>query len=414
MYDDDRDALAAEYVLGTLSADERDQAEALLVIDPGFAEIVRVWERRLGELNVMVEAVEPPAEVWNRVKTEIAIAGPPMSAEVEKVWTAGIAPAGGTSLGENLPPQSGPTAEPVAEPEPAMDLVPDLTSELAAELAAAPEMAEAAEASISPDEPVSAVDEPSLVEALAAQLMPAQDSEPTIEGENAESEVPEEELLPPELLAAQRLAYESPATERLQPRPPVPEILPSDGGRSADGRIRRLQQGVQRWRMIAVAMSAIAVVLAAFTAVSQFVPGFFLAGPVPQPVAAARPQPAAQRYTAVLQQEPTAPAFLITVDPQTKSFTVRTVSATPEAGRSYELWVMSSKYPAPRSLGRVGGEPFVSRPLPAGYDSDAVLSASYMVSLEPAGGSPTGAPTGPILFRGKTVESVPASPPPGS
>lgn len=59
MYDDDRDALAAEYVLGTLSADEREQAEALLVIDPGFAEIVRVWERRLGELNVMVEAVEP-------------------------------------------------------------------------------------------------------------------------------------------------------------------------------------------------------------------------------------------------------------------------------------------------------------------------------------------------------------------
>ena len=42
MYDDDRDALAAEYVLGTLSADERDQAEALLAIDPGFAEIVRL------------------------------------------------------------------------------------------------------------------------------------------------------------------------------------------------------------------------------------------------------------------------------------------------------------------------------------------------------------------------------------
>ena len=71
MYDDDRDALAAEYVLGTLSADERDQAEALLVIDPGFAEIVRVWERRLGELNVMVEAVEPPPDVWDRIKTEI-------------------------------------------------------------------------------------------------------------------------------------------------------------------------------------------------------------------------------------------------------------------------------------------------------------------------------------------------------
>src|ERR1700757_3349810 len=71
MYDDDRDALAAEYVLGTLSADEREQAEALLAIDPGFAEIVLVWERRLGEVNVMVAAVEPPPGVWNKITTEI-------------------------------------------------------------------------------------------------------------------------------------------------------------------------------------------------------------------------------------------------------------------------------------------------------------------------------------------------------
>ena len=71
MYDDDRDALAAEYVLGTLAADEREQAEALLVIDPGFAEIVRVWERRLGELNVMVEAVDPPPDLWDKIRGEI-------------------------------------------------------------------------------------------------------------------------------------------------------------------------------------------------------------------------------------------------------------------------------------------------------------------------------------------------------
>ena len=62
MYDDAQDALAAEYVLGTLSADEREHAEALLALDPGFAASVRLWERRLGELNVMVEAVEPPPE----------------------------------------------------------------------------------------------------------------------------------------------------------------------------------------------------------------------------------------------------------------------------------------------------------------------------------------------------------------
>ena len=48
MYDDDRDALAAEYVLGTLSADERTQAETLMAIDPAFDAVVRQWEKRLG------------------------------------------------------------------------------------------------------------------------------------------------------------------------------------------------------------------------------------------------------------------------------------------------------------------------------------------------------------------------------
>ncbi len=68
MFEEDQDTLAAEYVLGTLSAEEREHAEALLSFDPGFEAAVRQWERRLGELNVMVEAVEPPTEVWDKIK----------------------------------------------------------------------------------------------------------------------------------------------------------------------------------------------------------------------------------------------------------------------------------------------------------------------------------------------------------
>ena len=72
MFDEDQDTLAAEYVLGTLSAEEREHAEALLSFDPGFEAAVRQWERRLGELNVMVEAVEPPTELWNKIKQEVS------------------------------------------------------------------------------------------------------------------------------------------------------------------------------------------------------------------------------------------------------------------------------------------------------------------------------------------------------
>ena len=113
---------------------------------------------------------------------------------------------------------------------------------------------------------------------------------------------------------------------------------------------------------------------------------------------------------AVLQQEPTAPAFLLTVDPQNRTMTVRRMTAAADPGRSYELWLIASNSAKPRSLGLVGAEEFTTRPLPADFDADAMRAASYAVSLEPAGGSPSGVPTGPILFTGKMVESLPGSP----
>lgn len=88
MYDDDLDALAAEYVLGTLASDERTRVEALIGVDPGFVDLVHQWERRLGELNVMVEAVEPSAEIWDKIKSGIVTV-----AQVEAVGSGPLAPA---------------------------------------------------------------------------------------------------------------------------------------------------------------------------------------------------------------------------------------------------------------------------------------------------------------------------------
>jgi hypothetical protein len=51
-------------------------ADGLIAGDPAFAELVRQWERRLGELNVMVEAVEPPPQVWDRIKSGLGQPAP--------------------------------------------------------------------------------------------------------------------------------------------------------------------------------------------------------------------------------------------------------------------------------------------------------------------------------------------------
>ena len=76
-YSEDHIALAAEYALGTLDAEERAQVETMMSVDPEFTAIVQAWEFRLGVLNQMVGSVEPPAELWERIRTAIGIAGEP-------------------------------------------------------------------------------------------------------------------------------------------------------------------------------------------------------------------------------------------------------------------------------------------------------------------------------------------------
>jgi anti-sigma-K factor RskA len=75
-YSEDHIALAAEYALGTLDADERAQVETMMSVDKEFTAMVRAWEYRLGVLNQMVGSVEPRAEVWDRIRTAVGIAEP--------------------------------------------------------------------------------------------------------------------------------------------------------------------------------------------------------------------------------------------------------------------------------------------------------------------------------------------------
>ena len=75
-YSEDHIALAAEYALGTLDADERAQVEAMMAVDTEFTGIVHAWEYRLGVLNQMVGSVEPRPIVWENIRAAVGHSGP--------------------------------------------------------------------------------------------------------------------------------------------------------------------------------------------------------------------------------------------------------------------------------------------------------------------------------------------------
>jgi anti-sigma-K factor RskA len=75
-YSEDHIALAAEYALGTLDADERAQVETMMSVDKDFTAMVAAWEQKLAALNQMVGSVEPRPLVWDNIKTAIGLSEP--------------------------------------------------------------------------------------------------------------------------------------------------------------------------------------------------------------------------------------------------------------------------------------------------------------------------------------------------
>ena len=282
MSDDDNtdtpEMLAAEYVLGTLASNEREHAQALIENDPAFAQLVRTWELRLGQLHAMVAPVEPPPETWARIQARV----------------------------EGTDPS-------------------------------------------------------------AVMLLPHPDH-------------------------AARIA--------------------------AEGNIVQLKHRLGRWRGATAGLTAIAAALIAFVVTSVVDPNVLPGALRPKPVEVVRTvekivektvNPG--RFVAVLQQDTASPAFILTVDVATRTASVRRVAAAPQAGKSYQLWLVSDKFPKPRSLGLVGANEF-AQPALANFDQATISGATYAVSVEPEGGAPNpdDGPSGPVVFSAKLVEAVPSSP----
>lgn len=67
----ERDQLAGEYVLGTLSSEQRTEVQRRLPNEPELRTAVDAWERRLQELTDLVPSQQPSALLWPRIERSI-------------------------------------------------------------------------------------------------------------------------------------------------------------------------------------------------------------------------------------------------------------------------------------------------------------------------------------------------------
>lgn len=142
-----------------------------------------------------------------------------------------------------------------------------------------------------------------------------------------------------------------------------------------------LQRSRNQWRMAALATSAIAACLAGFIILDALI---F--------------KPAEQNFVAVFQEGDEPPQFLLSINLKTRELSIRPVAAQPHPGKTYQLWIASDQLgPSPRSLGLLEAPEKPTRKRLQQFDAELLEAATFGISLEPSGGSPTGRPTGPAL-----------------
>ena len=111
-------------------------------------------------------------------------------------------------------------------------------------------------------------------------------------------------------------------------------------------------------------------------------------------------------HTAVFADAQGRPVWIVDARLPAGELAIRALPlAEPPPGRSYELWMLPAGG-APVSLGVLpaAGETRVA--LDPGLPGRLLTAAGIAVSLEPAGGSPTGQPTGPVVYQAVLVRTL--------
>ncbi len=175
----------------------------------------------------------------------------------------------------------------------------------------------------------------------------------------------------------------------------LPEVQPPDDvwyriqaslDRAEDRKtIKRMRGGLWRWRFASLFFAAAAAGLAAFVVTSTL---------------DTAPTEATQRkYVAVVTPEDATSAVIVEVDLEAGTASIRPVGVTVPEGKTLQVWTAEPDA-APRPVGLLDPDAVQV------FDVMADPGDAFAVSVEPEGGSPTGAPTGEVVYHG-TLIAVP-------
>jgi len=218
-----------------------------------------------------------------------------------------------------------------------------------------------------------------------------------------------------ELAAARDLLRRDPAfatevavwTRRFMPLvdEAAPAEPPTDGwsrlaaslpdGQAANDNGAQLHRRLRFWRNWSVGATALAASLGLLLLVD---------GRTPPPIA--RPpvsQVTDEPMLATMAAEGSAARLVATWEPASRGLTVAAAAGvSPVPGHSHELWIIPEGG-TPRSLGIMPATGRMHAQLPAAEAASFHRGVTLALSVEPAGGSPSGQPTGPVIAAGQLL-----------
>jgi anti-sigma-K factor RskA len=112
-----------------------------------------------------------------------------------------------------------------------------------------------------------------------------------------------------------------------------------------------------------------------------------------------------EQWLAVVQSPQAEPLWVVDADASATAVRLKPVAAPAiDAQKDYELWLLPQQG-APQSIGILPtGEVEVTIRLSAEQFKALLQNQSLAISIEPKGGSPTGLPTGPVVYQSKLLK----------